>query len=92
MREQQSKLIKLAAEIVNGSKLPSDLVDDYPQKTYSAARVAQMMEPARDRLREIGIELRSIADSLSNGRIVGDAYNDLENRVRRLEGRLSSCR
>ena len=62
---QRSKLIRISAELVQGANLPSDLIDGYTQKTYSARRVAQMMESPHDRLRQIGVELSAIAGSLS---------------------------
>ena len=62
-KEATSKLIEIAGTLLH-SKLPSDLVDDYPQKTYSAAAVARMMEPAHDQHRLMAIQLRQIVDSL----------------------------
>lgn len=44
--------------------LPSDLLDDYPQKTYSASRVAKMMEKAHSVSKDLAVEIRRIADSL----------------------------
>jgi hypothetical protein len=88
MREQQAKLIKLAAELVQGANLPSSLIDDYPQRTYSAGRVAQMMEAPRERLRLIGIALRAIADSLPTWRSMETAPRDRRILVKSQSGEL----
>ena len=63
-REAKSELIRIAAVLAQCRYLPSDLVDDYPQKTYSASRVAKMMEKAHAVSKDLAVEIRRIADSL----------------------------
>ena len=43
----KAELTSIAAALTRGNHLPSDLVDDYPQKTYSASRVAGMVAEPR---------------------------------------------
>jgi hypothetical protein len=54
--------MRIAAELALGNHLPSSFVDDYPQKTYSAARVAQMMEKPRERAKDLAVKLRNLID------------------------------
>ena len=88
-REARSKLIEIAGTLLH-SKLPSDLVDDYPQKTYSAARVAEL-ETERDQLRsdinitEAGLGISGIYAKLEAER---DA---LQKSVNRLQESLASA-
>jgi hypothetical protein len=60
----KSELIRVAAVLVQGHYIPSDLVDDYPQKTYTAARVAQMMEKAHDKSRDLAVQVRRLSDAI----------------------------
>ena len=60
-----SEPIKIGAELLNAEFLPSDLVDDYPQKTYSASRVARMMEPAHAKLKDLGCKIGQLANVIS---------------------------
>ena len=57
----KSELIKIAASLIRGDHIPSDNTDDYPQKTYSASRVANMMSNPRIYLKTLGIALKRIA-------------------------------
>jgi hypothetical protein len=57
----KAKLIRISAELVTAAFMPSDLVDDYPQKTYAASKVAALMVKPRERLRELGVELKLAA-------------------------------
>ncbi len=58
-------LIRVAGELTRCNYLPSPLVDDYSQKTYSAGRVAQMMEKAHERSKDLGVKVRDLADSIN---------------------------
>jgi len=60
----KNELIRIASVLVQCHYLPSDLVDDYPQKTYSASRVAKMMEKAHSVSKDLAVEIRRIADLL----------------------------
>ena len=55
------KLIHVAAQLVKGNYLPSDLVDDYPCKRYGAATVARMMEKAHDENKRLAYEVGRLA-------------------------------
>lgn len=57
------ELIRIASVLAQCHYLPSDKVDDYKQKTYSAARVAKMMEGAHLQSKELAVALRNITDS-----------------------------
>jgi hypothetical protein len=59
-----SRLIKAAAELALQTFMPSDIVDDYPSKTMSTAKVAKMMETPRDRLRLLSIEVSEAAKQM----------------------------
>lgn len=59
-----TRIRKLAAKVLIHNKLPSDLVDDYPQKTYAASKVAAMMKPAHSTMKDIAYELADIANEL----------------------------
>lgn len=61
-RENVSELIRIAACLLQ--LVPSDLVDDYPQKTYSAGRVARMMERPSETAKMLAYQLRQVADRL----------------------------
>jgi hypothetical protein len=63
-RTIKSELMRIAAVLVQCHYLPSDLVDDYLQKTYSAARVARMMEKAHSTSKDLAVDLRNLADRL----------------------------
>jgi len=63
-KQIKSDLIRIAAVLVQGNYIPSDLVDDYPQKTYSAGKVAKMMEQAHEKSRALAIQVRNLADSI----------------------------
>jgi len=63
-KEIRSELIRIAALLATCYNLPSDLVDDYPQKTYSAARVAGMMAKVHDQAKMMAYQLRQVADSI----------------------------
>ncbi|MFA5323166.1 MAG: hypothetical protein WC373_10890 [Smithella sp.] len=58
-----SELIRIAAVLAQCHYMPSDEVDDYHQKTYSASRVAQMMEEAHSVSRDLAVALRNIAEN-----------------------------
>jgi hypothetical protein len=60
----KSELIHIGAVLIRCHYIPSDSVDDYAQKTYSAARVAQMMKKARLQSLELGVQIKRLADSL----------------------------
>lgn len=62
--EPKAWMLRIAAELATGNFLPSDIIDDYPQKTYSASRVAQMMEQPREQARTMAHNLRQVADLL----------------------------
>jgi hypothetical protein len=64
MSDVKAELIRIAAVLVQGHYLPSDLVDDYRQKTYSASRVAEMMEKAHEVSKDLGIKIRELVDAL----------------------------
>ncbi len=68
MKESRSRLTRISADLLRGTDLPSGVVEDYPQKTYSAGRVARMMEKAHERLREIAIDLSNISRGALAGR------------------------
>lgn len=61
----QRELLRIASVLVQCHYIPSDMVDDYPQKTYSASRVAKMMEKAHENSKSLAVDLRRIADSLT---------------------------
>ena len=63
-RQIKSELLRIASVLVQCHYIPSDLVDDYPQKTYSAGRVAQMMEKAHDKSKSLAIQVRNLAESI----------------------------
>ncbi len=58
----KSELIQIAACLLR--LVPSDLVDDYPQKTYSAGRIARMMERPQEAARILAYRIRQAADSI----------------------------
>jgi hypothetical protein len=58
----KAELIRIAACLLK--LVPSDLIDDYPQKTYSASRVAGMMVKPNETAKILAYQLRRIADSL----------------------------
>lgn len=60
----KAELIQIAAELAVCRFIPSDIVDDYPQKTYSAERVANMMEAPRCWAKVTAVKLRELADSI----------------------------
>ena len=57
MKRGYGRLIQAAADLALQQFMPSDIVDDYPSKTISAAKVAKMMTQPRDRLRLLSIEV-----------------------------------
>jgi hypothetical protein len=59
-----SELIRIAALLAQCHDIPSDLVDDYPQKTYSANRVARMMDRAHQTYPMLAYQLRQVSDSI----------------------------
>lgn len=63
-RKIKGELIRIAAVLVQCHYLPSDLVDDYPQKTYTAGRVAGMMEKAHENSKQLAVDIRRLADSI----------------------------
>ena len=62
--EIKTELTKMAASLIRGDHIPSDNVDDYPQKTYSASRIANMMSNPRIYLKNLGILLRRLSDEI----------------------------
>jgi len=62
--EIKIELTKMAASLIRGDHIPSDNVDDYPQKRYSASRVANMMSNPRIYLKNLGIMLRRLSDEI----------------------------
>lgn len=60
-KEITAELIKCASKLILCRYLPSDLVDDYPQKTYSSLKVAKMMEKAHDNSKNLGVEVARLA-------------------------------
>ena len=58
----QSELIRIAACLLQ--LVPSDMVDDYPQKTYSVGRVARMMKRPNETAKMLAYQLRQLADSI----------------------------
>ncbi len=71
MKDSRSRLTRISADLLRGSFLPSGIAEDYPQKTYSAGRVAGMMEKAHAKLREIAIDLSNISRGALNGKTSG---------------------
>jgi hypothetical protein len=65
MSDVKAELIRIAAVLAQGHYLPSDLVDDYHQKTYSASRVARMMEAAHEASKALGLNIRDLVDECS---------------------------
>jgi len=59
-----SKLIQIAAALVRGDGLPSPILDDHHQKTYSARKVAHMAMERHEWQKEIACEMRKAADAL----------------------------
>ena len=57
LKRGYGRLIQAAADLALQQFMPSDIVDDYPSKTISAAKVAKMMTQPRDRLRLLSIEV-----------------------------------
>jgi hypothetical protein len=41
------------------------MVDDYPQKTYTAGRVAEMMEKAHKHSKDLAGQLRNLSNKLA---------------------------
>lgn len=64
-RQVKDEIIRIAAVLVQGHFLPSDLVDDYPQKTYTAGRVAKMMGHAHGEAKDLAVQLKQLADRLA---------------------------
>ena len=64
-KQTQKELIIIAADLLLRNKIPSACVEDYPQKTYSASRVAEMMEPAHRQLKDVAVRLRKVVDLIS---------------------------
>jgi hypothetical protein len=62
--ELRRELLRIAEELVLCRYMPSYLVDDYPQKTYSASRVAMLMEKPHIASRQLAIRLRTIIDGI----------------------------
>lgn len=60
----KAQLIRLAANLICADFMPSDLVDDYPQKTYAASKVAQMMAQPREKVKELGVKLKQLTVEL----------------------------
>lgn len=65
-QQVKSELIRIAGVLVQCHYIPSGLVDDYPQKTYSAGRVARMMEKAHEQSKSLAIQVRNLADSIKS--------------------------
>jgi hypothetical protein len=64
LQEIKSELIRIAALLATCYNLPSALVDDYPQKSYSAGRVAGMMGKAHEHSKMMAYQLRQVADKI----------------------------
>lgn len=66
-------LIHLASMMAQGVFLPSDNPEDYQQtdnpedyqqKIYTAKKIAEIMEPFRDKAKSIAVRIREIADKI----------------------------
>lgn len=75
--EARSRLIKIAAQLARGDGFPSPFLDDHSFPKMSRAGrlfVADQLGKVDDRHKELAIELRKIADSLtSNAPLTGAA-------------------
>ena len=56
----RAELTQIAAKLVCYQFRHSECEEDYPQKTYSARRVAKIMEGINNEIREIGITLHNV--------------------------------
>lgn len=64
-KEARAKIIMIAARLVLGEGTGSGLPGDYPQKSYSASRVASMMRRYRKLHVEWSIQLKRAVDALT---------------------------
>ncbi len=62
--EAVTTIIKIAAELARGANLPSMYREDYQQKTYSAARVAEMMVAPTQYHKDMAYTLRQCVNVL----------------------------
>lgn len=62
--EAFSKLIKIAADLAGGMNLPSNIAEDYQRHSYSAARVAAMMEKPMQSQKDMAMEIRQCVDAI----------------------------
>jgi len=58
----RKELFRIASVLVQCNYLPSSLPDDYHQKTYTAGRVAKMMENGHNNSKNLAVDLRRIID------------------------------
>jgi hypothetical protein len=58
----KSELIRIASCLLE--LVPSDLVDDYPQKSYSAGKVAKMMVKPAHYAKMLAYQLRKLSDAI----------------------------
>ena len=55
---------KIMSDLMRCNYLPSDSIDDYPQKTYSAGRIARMMGAPHERSKEFAKLISTLLDRL----------------------------
>jgi hypothetical protein len=60
----KSELIRIASVLVQCHYLPSTIVEDYPQKTYTAKRVAEMMEEAHEQSKYLAAQINRLTKHL----------------------------
>lgn len=58
-------MLIIAAELAQGFWLPSEFAGDYPQKTYTAGKVAKMMEKPHQKAKDLAYKLRRLIDELT---------------------------
>jgi len=64
VNEAHRKILRVAYELLNGTDLPSEYIEDHKQKTYSAGRLAAMSAKWRERNRCRAVALREASDDL----------------------------
>ena len=63
--EAFNQLIQIAARLARGEDLPSDYVEDYRQKTFTAGKVAFLMCDAHRTHKWMAIQISNAADILT---------------------------
>ena len=59
-------LIRIASILAQCRYLPSDNIDDYQLKTYSSRKVAEIMEDAHEKSKDLAIKIRQVVERMKN--------------------------